>query len=121
MLSKMCVAKICSHIIYGHVASHAVVYLRVYVSITFSGSPKSSSAVGFIGLGNMGRGMAKNLLEKGNSVVAFDMNAGTLAEAVKIGAVAAGGPKEVAHFYSLYLGTWSPKACHYPRIGLTMP
>ena len=29
--------------------------------------------VGFIGLGNMGGGMAKNLVEKGHEVVAFDV------------------------------------------------
>lgn len=34
-----------------------------------------ASSVGFIGLGNMGRGMAKNLTEKGQSVVAFDTDA----------------------------------------------
>lgn len=61
-----------------------------------STSPRSTSAVGFIGLGNMGRGMAKNLLEKGNLVVAFDTNANTMAEAVKLGVVAAKGPNEVA-------------------------
>lgn len=55
----------------------------------------------------MGRGMAKNLLEKGNSVVAFDTNAGTLEEAVKIGAVAAGGPKEVLNkFWDWGIKCW---------------
>ena len=29
--------------------------------------------VGFIGLGNMGGGMAKNLVEKGHDVIAFDV------------------------------------------------
>ena len=43
----------------------------------------------------MGRGMAKNLLEKGNQVVAFDTNANTMAEAVKLGVVAAKSPNEV--------------------------
>lgn len=56
----------------------------------------------------MGRGMAKNLLEKGNSVVAFDTNAGTLAEAVKIGAVAANGPSEESLlFYVVVVGSWN--------------
>ncbi len=58
-------------------------------------SPRSHSAVGFIGLGNMGRGMAKNLLDKGNQVVAYDTNGNTMAEAVKLGVVVAKSPNEV--------------------------
>ncbi|MDI9595528.1 MAG: NAD(P)-binding domain-containing protein, partial [Atribacterota bacterium] len=30
--------------------------------------------VGFIGLGNMGRGMCKNLILKGNQLTVFDIN-----------------------------------------------
>ena len=33
-----------------------------------SASSQNPAAIGFIGLGNMGRGMAKNLIEKGNQV-----------------------------------------------------
>merc|ERR1712156_366412 len=52
--------------------------------------------VGFIGLGNMGRGMAKNLLDKGHAVVAFDTDSVTLKETVALGAKEAASPKEVA-------------------------
>ena len=49
--------------------------------------------MGFIGLGNMGRGMAKNLLDKGHSVVAFDTDSVTLKETVALGAQEANSPK----------------------------
>ena len=49
--------------------------------------------VGFIGLGNMGRGMAKNLLDKGHAVVAFDTDSVTLKETVALGAKEAASPK----------------------------
>ena len=51
--------------------------------------------VGFIGLGNMGRGMAKNLLDKGHSVVAFDTDSVTLKETVALGAQEANSPKVI--------------------------
>jgi 3-hydroxyisobutyrate dehydrogenase-like beta-hydroxyacid dehydrogenase len=34
-----------------------------------SASSQNPASVGFIGLGNMGRGMAKNLIDKGNQVI----------------------------------------------------
>ena len=52
--------------------------------------------VGFIGLGNMGNGMAKNLLQKGEQVVAFDVDKSSLEAAVAAGAEAASSPAEVA-------------------------
>ena len=52
--------------------------------------------VGFVGLGNMGGGMAKNLIDKGEKVVAFDVDKANL-EAIKAaGADVAGSPAEVA-------------------------
>lgn len=63
--------------------------------VSFIASAGHSSAVGFIGLGNMGKGMAKNLVEKGSRVVAFDTNSTTMAEAVKVGVAEAKSPKEV--------------------------
>ena len=41
-----------------------------YISGTSSSS--KDETIGFIGLGNMGSGMAKNLVEKGRKVVGFD-------------------------------------------------
>jgi 6-phosphogluconate dehydrogenase len=70
---------------------------RVNVSDNFSilASAMHPSAVGFIGLGNMGKGMAKNLVEKGSRVVAYDTNSTTMAEAIKAGVLEAKSPKEV--------------------------
>ncbi|WP_300542907.1 3-hydroxyisobutyrate dehydrogenase [Maricaulis sp.] len=45
--------------------------------------------IAFIGLGNMGSGMAANLIKGGHEVHAFDLSADALAHAVEAGAVAA--------------------------------
>lgn len=52
--------------------------------------------VGFIGLGIMGRPMAKNLLKAGYSLVVFDLNRDAIEELVKAGALSASSSKEVA-------------------------
>ena len=52
--------------------------------------------IGFIGLGIMGRPMAKNLLKAGFSLVVFDINKAAVEDVVKSGAVSAGSSKEVA-------------------------
>lgn len=54
---------------------------------------RNGGPIGFIGLGNMGRGMAKNLIEKGHQVVAFDANQQAVKEAVSNGAKEATSPK----------------------------
>ena len=41
--------------------------------------------IGFIGLGNMGGGMAANLAKKGHDVRAFDLSADALAKAKAAG------------------------------------
>jgi 2-hydroxy-3-oxopropionate reductase len=58
--------------------------------------PRMSQTVGFIGLGLMGKPMARNLLKKGFSVVAHSRSRGPVDELVKDGATAAGSPAEVA-------------------------
>ena len=55
-----------------------------------------SHTVGFIGLGLMGKPMARNLLKKGFAVVAHSRSRGPVEELVKDGATAAGSPAEVA-------------------------
>ena len=45
--------------------------------------------VGFIGLGGMGRGLVKNLVAKGVSVTAYDLNAAAVEIAKSFGATAA--------------------------------
>ena len=52
--------------------------------------------IGFIGLGIMGKPMAKNLLKAGKSVVVFDVAKEPVEEVVRAGAEAAVSPKDVA-------------------------
>ena len=52
--------------------------------------------VGFIGLGIMGKPMAKNLLKAGYELVVYDVVAAPLEEVVKAGAKAGSSPKDVA-------------------------
>ena len=54
------------------------------------------SRVGFIGLGIMGRPMARNLLKAGFTVVAHSRTRGRVDEVVAAGAQAANSPREVA-------------------------
>jgi len=55
-----------------------------------------SNTVGFIGLGLMGKPMARNLLKKGFSVVVHSRSRGPVDELVKDGATAVASPAEVA-------------------------
>ena len=59
-------------------------------------SNKASETVGFVGLGNMGMSMAKNLLKNGFQVVAYDISADANAVLSKEGAKIVGSPREVA-------------------------
>jgi 2-hydroxy-3-oxopropionate reductase len=52
--------------------------------------------IGFIGLGIMGKPMAKNLLKAEFSIVAYDLNKDAVEDLVKAGALAARSSKEVA-------------------------
>ncbi|WP_390408797.1 2-hydroxy-3-oxopropionate reductase [Lacticaseibacillus jixiensis] len=52
--------------------------------------------VGFVGLGIMGKPMAKNVLKAGYDVVAFDFNQDAVDEVVKAGATAGTSGKDVA-------------------------
>lgn len=52
--------------------------------------------IGFIGLGIMGKPMAKNLIKAGHELVVYDVVAESVAEVVKAGAKAAASAKEVA-------------------------
>lgn len=52
--------------------------------------------VGFIGLGIMGRPMAKNLVKAGHDVVVFDFNKEAVEDLVSCGATSAANGKEVA-------------------------
>jgi len=52
--------------------------------------------IGFIGLGIMGRPMAKNLLKAGFSLVVYDLNKEAVEDVVKAGAASAHSSREVA-------------------------
>ena len=51
--------------------------------------------LGFIGLGMMGKPMARNLLKAGYELTVLDLNAAAVEELVSEGAVRAGHPVEV--------------------------
>jgi 2-hydroxy-3-oxopropionate reductase len=55
-----------------------------------------SKTAGFIGLGVMGRGMAKNLTEAGFPLTIFDIDRAAVSELERFGARAAQSPREVA-------------------------
>jgi len=56
----------------------------------------SADTIGFIGLGNMGRHMARRLVDGGRRVVAFDVNPDALAEAASHGIASAASARAVA-------------------------
>ena len=55
-----------------------------------------SNRIGFIGLGNMGRGMASNLLKKGAKVAVYDVNPAPLRAVADLGASTASSVADVA-------------------------
>jgi 2-hydroxy-3-oxopropionate reductase len=55
-----------------------------------------SPSVGFIGLGRMGKPMARNLMQAGYHVVVHSRSAGPIEELTRAGAAPAGYPGEVA-------------------------
>jgi len=55
-----------------------------------------SETLGFIGLGIMGKPMAKNLINAGYSLIVLDINPAPIEELVAMGATAVGTPAEVA-------------------------
>lgn len=52
--------------------------------------------IGFIGLGKMGGGMARNIVKKGHSLVVCDLNAGAVTGLTGLGATAAATPAQLA-------------------------
>ena len=67
--------------------------------------------IGFVGLGIMGRPMAKNLLKAGHELVVFDFNKAAVAEVVAAGAKEASNNKEVAEQCPLVI-TMVPNSPH---------
>jgi 3-hydroxyisobutyrate dehydrogenase len=52
------------------------------------------ATIGFIGVGNMGLGMATNLAKAGHNVIAFDLSADALQKAIDAGCTAAGSASD---------------------------
>lgn len=67
--------------------------------------------VGFIGLGIMGRPMAKNLLKAGHELVVFDFNQEAVADLVSCGAASAASGKDLASQCSVVI-TMVPNSPH---------
>jgi 2-hydroxy-3-oxopropionate reductase len=59
--------------------------------------------IGFIGLGIMGKPMARNLMKVGYSLTVHDINSAPVQELVKLGAAKASSPKEVAERCTLVI------------------
>jgi len=72
--------------------------------------------VGFIGLGIMGKPMAKNLLKAGYDLIVYDIAEEPVAELVAAGATAAGSSKEVAEQCNGLLFTMLPNSPHVKSV-----
>ena len=73
--------------------------------------------IGFIGLGIMGKPMAKNLIKAGYELVVLDMNKAAVEELVKAGAATAGSPAEVASLTDVIV-TMLPNSPHVKQVAL---
>ena len=73
--------------------------------------------IGFIGLGIMGKPMAKNLLKAGHEVVCFDVVAANVADVVAAGAVAAKSSADVASQVPVVI-TMLPNSPHVKTVVL---
>jgi 2-hydroxy-3-oxopropionate reductase len=72
---------------------------------------------GFIGLGIMGKPMAKNLLKAGYQLVVYDINADAVRELAAAGAANASSPKEVARQCDIVV-TMLPNSPHVKAVAL---
>jgi 2-hydroxy-3-oxopropionate reductase len=72
---------------------------------------------GFIGLGIMGKPMAKNLLKAGYKLVVYDINADAVGELAAAGAERAASPKEVARQCDVIV-TMLPNSPHVKAVAL---
>ncbi len=73
--------------------------------------------IGFIGVGNMGGPMARNLLKAGHRLKAFDLSAPALKTVVEAGAVAAGGIDDAAQGVEIVI-TMLPAGQHVREVYL---
>lgn len=71
--------------------------------------------IGFIGLGIMGKPMAKNLIKAGYNLVVYDINSSSVKELTDLGAVAANSPKDVAQVSEIII-TMLPNSPHVVEV-----
>jgi len=74
--------------------------------------------IGFLGLGNMGGPMARNLLKAGHSLTVFDPFPQAVAALVELGASAAASPAAVAQAPVEAIVTMLPSAAHVKQVYL---
>ena len=72
--------------------------------------------VGFIGLGIMGKPMAKNLLKAGYPLVVYDINEAAVKEVCECGAKAAASSAEAAKAADKYIITMLPNSPHVKEV-----
>ncbi|MBI6752748.1 3-hydroxyisobutyrate dehydrogenase [Pseudomonas syringae] len=73
--------------------------------------------IAFIGLGNMGAPMARNLIKAGHALQVFDLNKSVLAEFAELGAQVSDSPAQAAHGTELVI-TMLPAAAHVRSVYL---
>ncbi|MHC8380555.1 3-hydroxyisobutyrate dehydrogenase [Pseudomonas sp. LB3P14] len=74
--------------------------------------------IGFLGLGNMGGPMARNLLKAGHSLTVFDLSSAAVAGLVEAGAQAAASPAALAQANVSVIITMLPAAAHVKGVYL---
>ncbi|PSN52405.1 3-hydroxyisobutyrate dehydrogenase [Blattella germanica] len=62
----------------------------------YASTKKAKTKIGFIGLGNMGSPMAKNVISKGHDVIVYDVKKESLVDLQEHGAQVTNSPKDVA-------------------------
>ncbi|GLU37378.1 3-hydroxyisobutyrate dehydrogenase [Pseudomonas sp. NBRC 100443] len=74
--------------------------------------------IGFIGLGNMGGPMARNLLKAGHTLTVFDLSKKAVEELFELGAMKADSPAKVAQSEVEVIITMLPASAHVKRVYL---
>lgn len=72
--------------------------------------------VGFIGLGNMGGFMARNLLKKGSRLIVYDVDTKRVGELANYGAQVAKSPAEVGEKSDEVIFTMLPNSSHVQSV-----
>jgi ABC-type nitrate/sulfonate/bicarbonate transport system substrate-binding protein len=90
---------------------------RAHVSLHIILEDGRAMIVGFIGLGTMGRPMARNILAKGHRLIVYDVQAAAVSALAEAGAAIARTPREVAEGSEIVI-TMLPDAPDVERAAL---